>query len=124
MDRAQRPLKMKYISAALLLCSQSLVGALPHTERSNRDQTSLHWTPCDLDFPEATQEMIQTPIECAKLRVPLDYTNVDSEETIELQLVKINATKGPAKGSIIFNPGGPGSSGVEEVATKGPLYRE
>ncbi|PLB49313.1 alpha/beta-hydrolase [Aspergillus steynii IBT 23096] len=112
---------MRYITTALLLFSHSLVEALPH--ESNHEQT-LHWAPCDLDFPNATAELIKTPVDCAKLRVPLDYTYVDSGETIELQLVKINATKKPVEGSIIFNPGGPGGSGVEEVSTKGPMYRE
>ncbi|GAB1216694.1 hypothetical protein ATERTT37_005912 [Aspergillus terreus] len=41
-----------------------------------------------------------------------------------LQLVKVNATEEPVKGSVIFNPGGPGSSGVEEVVQKGPAYRD
>lgn len=117
-------MNMLHSSTALLLFSSTLVAALPHVERSNHEQTSLNWAPCDLDFPEAMKKMITVPIDCAKLEVPLDYTNHDSGDTIELQMVKVNATKSPASGSIIFNPGGPGGSGVEEVATKGPLYRE
>ncbi|THC94863.1 hypothetical protein EYZ11_005664 [Aspergillus tanneri] len=48
----------------------------------------------------------------------------NSERTIQLQLLKVNATKEPFKGSVIFNPGGPGNSGVEEVALKGHTYRD
>ncbi|KAL8938442.1 MAG: hypothetical protein Q9216_003892 [Gyalolechia sp. 2 TL-2023] len=48
--------------------------------------------------------------------VPLDYTNTTSDATLELQLVKISATKQPKKGSILFNPGGPGQGGRDFVA--------
>ncbi|KIW20228.1 hypothetical protein PV08_00803 [Exophiala spinifera] len=54
------------------------------------------------------------PFQCAKLNVPLDYTRLDSEN-LTLTLVRVDAVKKPARGSIIFNPGGPGGSGVQTV---------
>ena len=111
------------ISTALLLSSYGLVEAFPHGDTETPTYNALDWAPCDLDFPESVEELITFPVDCATLEVPLDYTNPDSE-TLDLQLVKVNATKEPFKGSVIFNPGGPGVSGVEEVATKGPMYCE
>jgi hypothetical protein len=55
-------------------------------------------------------------------KVPTDYTNAENGVTLDLQLVNFEATKEPFKGSIIMNPGGPGMSGVEEIASKGPIY--
>jgi hypothetical protein len=55
-------------------------------------------------------------------KVPTDYTNAENGVTLDLQLVTFEATKEPFKGSIIMNLGGPGMSGVEEIASKGPIY--
>ena len=56
------------------------------------------------------------PLTCGSLVVPLDYLDTTSNATLELQLVKVNATKQPKKGSILFNPGGPGESGRDFIA--------
>lgn len=57
-------------------------------------------------------------LSCAKFDVPLDYTEPESLTTLTLTLVKIDAVKQPAKGSILFNPGGPGGSGVHTVISQ------
>jgi pimeloyl-ACP methyl ester carboxylesterase len=59
------------------------------------------WKPCSTD-PKDT-------LLCATLQVPLDY---ESQRTIGVALIKYPAPKQPAKGSVLFNPGGPGTSGV------------
>lgn len=115
---------MLFFITTLLLLSSTFVKALPYGEQNLETPKGLNWAPCDLDFPENTTKLIIEPIECATLDVPLDYTDLVSDETLGLTLVKVNATKEPFKGSVIFNPGGPGISGIEEVATKGPMYRE
>jgi pimeloyl-ACP methyl ester carboxylesterase len=52
-------------------------------------------------------------LECAKLEVPLDYANA-AGKTIELALVRRPASDPERRlGSLVFNPGGPGVSGVE-----------
>lgn len=92
-----------------------------------RTDSILKWAPCDLDFPVSISEVVRAngvPLFCANLEVPLDYTNPDNGKTLQLQLVKIEATKEPFKGSMIMNPGGPGSSGVQEIAQSGPMYSE
>mgnify|MGYP001061227798 CR=1 FL=1 len=53
-------------------------------------------------------------IECARLTVPLDYAD-PSGTTITVAVVRQQAT-GDRIGSVVFNPGGPGASGVSIVA--------
>jgi pimeloyl-ACP methyl ester carboxylesterase len=64
------------------------------------------WEPC---------EGLGDEVECATLPVPLDHTRPNGE-TIPLALIRWPA-KVPAErtGAIVFNPGGPGGSGVETL---------
>ena len=111
----------------LVLLLSRLGLALPIQSNYGHNNYTLKWAPCDLDFPASISEVVKqngVPLFCANLEVPLDYTNPDNGKTLELQLVKIEATTEPFKGSMIMNPGGPGSSGVEEIAQNGPMYSE
>jgi len=78
-----------------------------------RDGSKIQWGPCT-DFNSTV------PIQCGNLSVPLDYTNPNSTETLQLQLLKVPATKTPSKGSILFNFGGPGEPGRAYMALTGP----
>ena len=60
---------------------------------------SLDWSTCEGTF------------ECAGLAVPLDYQDPEGA-VIELALLRSPAG-GQAQGSLVVNPGGPGSSGVD-----------
>lgn len=55
--------------------------------------------------------------ECAQLAVPLDYFNGTTDKDISLALIRVPArvpvTDPRYGGAILFNPGGPGGSGVE-----------
>ncbi|KAJ4304742.1 hypothetical protein N0V90_000269 [Kalmusia sp. IMI 367209] len=115
---------MRFTPGAVLAISlASIASALPYGT-SNSSEPTLKWAPCELDFPKATQDKIAGPIDCATLDVPLDYTDLSSTKTLSLQLIRQLATQQPFKGTIIFNPGGPGVSGVQEVAEKGHVYRD
>ncbi|WP_225993541.1 alpha/beta hydrolase [Actinomadura rudentiformis] len=61
--------------------------------------------------------------ECATVKVPLDYAKPDGE-TIELALIRAKATQ-PARriGSLVFNFGGPGASGVDVFSRAAPAYK-
>lgn len=107
-------------SWAHLLALAASVQALP-TRNAKEPVPSLSWGPCEL--PGFNYSLVTSPIQCIKYAVPLDYTNPESEQ-LDLQLIKVNATKEPFLGSVLFNPGGPGSSGVEDVAQKGHIYSE
>jgi hypothetical protein len=55
----------------------------------------VHYIPCFENFT------------CTNLEVPLDYDNLDAGTT-NIAFIKHTALKQPAKGDIIYNPGGPG----------------
>src|SRR5262249_54124125 len=63
-------------------------------------QQKLAWTRCDA-------------LRCATLTVPMDYAHPQNGKTFTLPVIKSAAT-GPGRriGSLVFDPGGPGASGV------------
>jgi pimeloyl-ACP methyl ester carboxylesterase len=75
------------------------------------------WKPC--------YQELGYPFECAMVNVPLDYDN-QGVAAVQIALVRLPATD-PARriGSIFFNPGGPGGSGVDFILGVGPfLYSD
>jgi pimeloyl-ACP methyl ester carboxylesterase len=76
----------------------------------------LAWVACGDEAPG---------FECATAQVPLDYDRPHGAR-ISLALIRLPAT-GPGRriGSIFFNPGGPGGSGVDFLQGVGPfLYSD
>lgn len=63
-------------------------------------------------------------LECATVMVPLDYEHPD-EAQIDIALARVQ-TSDPANriGSLVFNPGGPGGSGIEFLANAAILVPE
>ncbi|MEV4739705.1 alpha/beta hydrolase [Streptomyces sp. NPDC049555] len=60
--------------------------------------------------------------ECAKLPVPLDHARPDGEK-IELALIRSRATDTAHRiGSLVFNFGGPGASGVQTLPSLADTY--
>jgi hypothetical protein len=113
-------MNLAYITHLLVLASA--IKAFPLGDQSQHPGSHLDWAPCELEGLD--HDLIHVPIDCAKLAVPLDYTDPHGSEELQLQLLKVNATKEPVLGSVLLNPGGPGSSGVEDVAEKGHIYDE
>ena len=62
---------------------------------------------------------IEPTARCARFTVPQDYSRPRGA-TFRLAMVKVPAT-GDKRGSLFFNPGGPGSSGLDFVAGGGAL---
>lgn len=65
--------------------------------------SAFKWGDCDFEV-RATVEH-----QCSNFTVPLDYLDTRSEQTLELQVVRVPAVKGKSRGSILFNFGGPGA---------------
>lgn len=63
----------------------------------------LDWSDCDA-------------LECATLAVPLDH-GVPDGEMIEIALARQRAKGSDRIGSLVFNPGGPGGSGIDYLTT-------
>jgi len=64
----------------------------------------LEWTGCE------------DGLQCATAKAPLNWADPAQGE-IELALIRQPATGGTAQGSLLVNPGGPGGSGYDFVAT-------
>lgn len=85
---------------------------------------SLTWGSCSKFDIAVTADVLssarQSGLECAALDVPVDHAAPDGATT-ELALARLPATGSSSKriGSLIVNPGGPGGSGLEFLASSG-----
>ncbi|KAJ7047237.1 hypothetical protein C8F04DRAFT_1063105 [Mycena alexandri] len=72
---------------------------------------NLEWVPCHSTY------------QCARLLVPLDYSD-PSVGNAALAVIRFqaNVSKADYGGPILFNPGGPGGSGVETLIPRGPEF--
>jgi Predicted hydrolases or acyltransferases (alpha/beta hydrolase superfamily) len=102
--------------------------AAPTSTARDLSSQKLDWTPCTA--PNESQGGGATPSplpggtvwECSFMDVPLDYADPDGK-TIELALVRGRARdQGRRIGSLIFNFGGPGASGVATLPSFGTAY--
>ncbi|OGM42313.1 proteinase [Aspergillus bombycis] len=89
--------KSTFFLSSLLAGSYATPLAFPKHARSEK----ITWGACQ-------EETVTAPAQCGNLTVPLDYTQPESDKTLQLQLLKVPATREPKKGSILFNFGGPG----------------
>ncbi len=98
--------------------SPTTVASVPSTAAATT--TTAAATP--LDWGDCEDPDVATYAECATLAVPLDHADPGGA-TIELALIRLPAT-GERIGSLLFNPGGPGGSGVDFVAGEVAAIRD
>ncbi|WP_110335247.1 alpha/beta hydrolase [Prauserella flavalba] len=82
---------------------------------------SLDWGDC---APYATSDSARSAfqgdgLECARLTVPLDYSDPGGT-TISLGVLRQRASGDDRIGSLVLNPGGPGASGMTAAASIAP----
>ena len=79
----------------------------------------LDWSGCDLELAQMAR------LECATLEVPLDPAEPEGT-TIELAVARSSSTGSTTErlGSLVMNPGGPGGSGIEALASTAQAYPE
>lgn len=105
------PATVALASLASMAVAQSCpAGSLPANQ-------VLRWTPCPVDTTVDETQYYAPDLECATIDVPLDYTNAKSEGLV-IPLVRVPATN-PSNRTIIYNPGGPGASGIESLIQGG-----
>ncbi|KAK3384095.1 TAP-like protein-domain-containing protein [Lasiosphaeria ovina] len=97
--------------------SRSLV-CLAVADLAQAASSKIHWGPCDLGEFNTTLSL-----QCATLRVPLDYSHPNSSSKIDLKVVKIPAAVQPSRGSIQLNFGGPGLPSRQAAVNIGPLLQ-
>lgn len=108
--------------AVALAIASVAAGCVPATENNSAPDAAtlerfyeqeLAWEACD-DYTatEADAELFSVveTAECARLAVPIDYDDPDGEEA-SVAVLRMPA-RGEAIGSLVTNPGGPGSSGL------------
>lgn len=78
---------------------------------------ALEWDECALELAS------MAGLNCATLEVPLDRT-VDDSPAIDLELARVAAEGDPGEriGSLLLNPGGPGGSGIEFLASAALIF--
>ncbi|MFC5956424.1 alpha/beta hydrolase [Streptomyces pratens] len=111
---------------ALTACAALLTAACSgggSDDRDRSDGTAIDWGRCEASggTPAPGEEW-----QCGTLRVPLDWSEPDGG-TIELALIRAKATGDDRLGSLLFNFGGPGGSGVSMMpsyATTASKLRE
>ncbi|RKN09016.1 alpha/beta hydrolase [Streptomyces radicis] len=87
-------------------------------------EQTLTWAECPA--PSALQGAGEAPgdgWECARLSVPLDYADPEGSETIDIAVIRARSTaEGDRVGSLVFNFGGPGGSGVATLPRAATRY--
>ncbi|KAK4451353.1 TAP-like protein-domain-containing protein [Podospora aff. communis PSN243] len=74
---------------------------------------TLTWHPC------YTTPSNPSGLDCARLDIPLDWLAPSESHRVILAIVRLRATSQPSRGPIIFNPGGPGGSGIWSLRDHG-----
>lgn len=106
------------VGAALVL-SGCLYSQIPKHTTSPSKAPSTVGVPAGLeDFYAQTLDWVscEGTFTCADVTVPLDYDD-PTGRTIAIAIVRSSATGGSPQGSLLVNPGGPGASGYDFVAT-------
>ncbi|KAF8726616.1 hypothetical protein AX14_007650 [Amanita brunnescens Koide BX004] len=121
------------VGVALVHCSFARLqnGRGLQSRGSNDSDPETIWTTLNssesLDWHECYPS-IPLKLECARLLVPLDYTEpISSSNSASNALIRNPSPYPPTsrdyKGPLIFNPSGPGESGVDILLSNGALLR-
>jgi pimeloyl-ACP methyl ester carboxylesterase len=119
MDRWTRgPLAIVLALAAALLVAPAAPAAGQPSQAAAPTAGGLRWGPCPEPSPAvaavaAGRAQQPLALECALLRVPLDYRHPDGR-SIEIAVSRLR-TSTPAlrRGVLLLNPGGPGGPGLD-----------
>lgn len=102
-----------HILGSAVVAATLMTSMLTAAPASAADPGGIDWQPC----ADATE------VDCATLRVPLDYADPHGA-TIDIGLARRPATDPRHRiGSLLMDPGGPGGSGVEAVQA-GSMFSE
>ncbi|GAA1668463.1 alpha/beta hydrolase [Streptomyces yatensis] len=122
-----RPLRLGALSTALLLAVLAAGcgggGGRPDTSAHQK----LNWSSCPAPSPDQDAAATKAPggqWECATLHAPLDYRKPHGR-TIGIAMIRAKATDRRHRiGSLIFNFGGPGGSGVATLPALANSYKQ
>ncbi|MET7452810.1 alpha/beta hydrolase [Streptomyces sp. NPDC005574] len=93
-------------------------GAVIAAERAAK--AGIDWQDCPADWG------LEKPIQCGWVTVPLDYAKPNGKQIkLAVDHIANTGTKKERQGALVYNPGGPGGSGLRfprRVTTKNPLW--
>ena len=91
---------------------------LNHPGNANRNHQGFNWADI-IPSKDLKYHKCYGLFQCARLEVPLDWTNLSNPNTVTLAITKLPAVVDVADdsfgGTIVINPGGPSGSGVTAV---------
>ncbi|WP_306335371.1 alpha/beta fold hydrolase [Streptomyces sp. KL118A] len=97
---------------SLAACSPGQQGRQDTGKSRAERQQRIAWKPCPADVTEGAPK----GAECGTVRVPVDWTAPGGEK-LDVAVVRRKATHRDRRiGTLMFLPGGPGNSGVQNVA--------
>ena len=83
-------------------------------------KAGIDWKACPKDWG------FEKPIQCGFVTVPVDYAKPEGRTIkIAVNRAKSTGSKGDRQGSLVYNPGGPGGSGMRfpaRITEKNPLW--
>ncbi|GAA0401451.1 peptidase [Acrocarpospora corrugata] len=105
------------VAALLALCvALGACGSTAPAPTTSAQPVEITWGACDRTAPSAG-------FQCATMEVPLDYAK-PAGPTVGIALVRLRAAGPGAKiGSLVFNFGGPGGSGVDTLLDAASAFR-
>ncbi|MGI5428457.1 alpha/beta hydrolase [Streptomyces sp. CA-179760] len=101
---------------AVAVASALLAAGCSGSSSGDDKGGGLSWGRCK---PTADAPAPSSDWQCATLKVPLDWSKPDGE-TIGLALIRAKARGGDRVGSLLFNFGGPGASGLSMMPSYAP----
>lgn len=113
------PISPSALALSLALYGTAAASPLLHRPRHvvnnqfscNNLNSEITWGPCPSGFPNATN------VQCTTYEVPLDWDDLNGNETISLGLIRLATTdKSKRIGNLFINPGGPGGPATQIVS--------
>ncbi|MGW0806499.1 alpha/beta hydrolase [Nonomuraea sp. NPDC002799] len=105
-------------AAVLTACG---TAAPPAGSSATAPAGTIAWSKCtDVTGQDGRPADPGPGVECGRIQVPLDYAKPGGEK-IDLALIRVKAT-GDRAGSLVFNFGGPGASGVDTLAVAAKAF--
>ncbi|AXE88474.1 alpha/beta hydrolase [Streptomyces sp. Go-475] len=110
----------RFVRWTALAVASALLAAGCAGSSSDEDKGGLSWGRCKAtaDGPAPSRDW-----QCATLKVPLDWSEPDGEK-IGLALIRAKARGDDRLGSLLFNFGGPGASGVSMMPSYAPTVSQ
>lgn len=111
------------LAAATVLVACGGSSSAPDPLQPYRTQ-ALQWAPCDPTILGSSEEETREPwqalgdrLQCATMRAPMDWAQPDRSDVFISVMRVASAQPAQRRGSMLFNPGGPGGDGLSLALT-------